>query len=365
MTDQLQSRLQAAIRDTVARIHRFKERKLGEENTKASMIEPMLETLGWAIRDPDEVHREFKSDPKDAPVDYALRLLRKPMLLVEAKGLGENLSDRRWIGQILGYAAVAGVEWCVLTDGDEYRYYNTTVAVDAEEKLFYQFRLSETKEEDAAKLLALISRSNMEENRLAVLWNAHFVDRRVKDSLLRILESRDKGLVRLIRRKGVKLAPKEIIQSLQRLEIRIESPTARIEGANRTPADPPIGSRKKRRLAAGRKASDARRLWGSITLRDLIMAGLLASPLKLFRKYKGQQLDATLQSDGRLEFRGTDYESCSTAAEYARATVVGRRMNTNGWDFWQYLDSQGKKRTLNQARKEYVGNQVKKPDDSK
>jgi len=77
------------------------------------------------------VHREFKPTTQDKPVDYSLAVLRKPRLLVEAKPLGESLSDRKWIGQILGYASVAGVEWCVLTDGNEYRFYNATVPLDA------------------------------------------------------------------------------------------------------------------------------------------------------------------------------------------------------------------------------------------
>jgi len=169
MTNHQNAKLQATIKETVARITRFQDRNLGEENTKASLIEPILEALGWAIRDPDEVHREFKPTTPDKPFDYCLNILRKPRLLVEAKGLGETLSDRKWIGQILGYASVAGVEWCILTDGDEYRFYNATVALDAEEKLFFKIRLSDNPEEEAARILKLISRANMEENLLETL----------------------------------------------------------------------------------------------------------------------------------------------------------------------------------------------------
>jgi len=180
MTEHDRTRLREVIRDVAAKVRRYQERGLGEQNTKASLIDPILEALGWDIRDPDEVHREFKPTSKDSPVDYALKLIRKPRLFIEAKGLGEVLSDRKWVAQILGYAVMAGVEWCVLTDGDEYRFYNATVAVDAEEKMFFNIRLSEAKEAEAAKSLDLISRSNMEENLLDVLWAAHFVDRRVK-----------------------------------------------------------------------------------------------------------------------------------------------------------------------------------------
>src|SRR5688572_33489451 len=101
-----------AIRTIADKLPRFRDRRLGEQNTKASLIEPILEALGWDIRDPDEVHREFRPISKDSPVDYALKLIRKPRLFLEAKGLGEDLSDRKWVTQVLGYAVVAGVEWC-------------------------------------------------------------------------------------------------------------------------------------------------------------------------------------------------------------------------------------------------------------
>jgi hypothetical protein len=173
MSDQQTAKLQDAIRQRTALIQRFQDRGLGEENTKASLIEPILEALGWAIRDPDEVHREFRSDPRDNPVDYSLALLRKPRLLVESKGLGEDLTERKWIGQILGYATVAGVEWCVLTDGDEYRIYNAAAgSLDAEEKLFCQIKLSSTPPETAARTLRLLSRGNMEDNLIDALWKA-------------------------------------------------------------------------------------------------------------------------------------------------------------------------------------------------
>jgi predicted type IV restriction endonuclease len=348
MTDQQATRLHSAIREVVEKIRRFQDRGLGEENTKASLIEPVLEALGWDIRDPDEVHREFKPKTQDRPVDYCLTLLRKPRLLVEAKGLGEALTDRKWIGQILGYAAVAGVEWCILTDGNEYRFYNATVALDAEDKLFYHVKLSEDDEEKAACDLSLISRGNMEENILAVIWTAHYVDRRVKQALQGMFEGRDKGLIRLIRRKEPKLTPKEIVESLRRLDVRVESVAAISGAARQEPLGPPGRLKKaRRRLKEGKVKYDVR-------LADIIAAALLSPPLKLFRRYKGTTLEATLLPDGAVEFGGATYRTCSTAAETARATITGRKMNTNGWSFWQFLDAHGKTLTLADMRTAFL-----------
>ena len=67
-----------------------------------------------------------------------------------------------------------------------------------------------------------------------------------------------------------------------------------------------------------------------VDLEDLIVAGLVQPPLRLFRRYKGRLLEATLRPDGKVEFQGETYDSCSTAADFARSTVTGRRMSTNG-----------------------------------
>ena len=91
MSGEENAKLREAITEVVAKIRRFLDRTLGEQNTKASLIEHILEALGWDVRDPDEVHREFKPTPKDCPVDYALKLLREPRLFLEAKGLGRTL----------------------------------------------------------------------------------------------------------------------------------------------------------------------------------------------------------------------------------------------------------------------------------
>jgi hypothetical protein len=127
------------LRTKITRYHA----PLGEQNTKAALIEPLLRALGWDVEDVDEVHREYKARAMDNPVDYALMLERKPVLFVEAKGTRENLEDRKWAAQIMSYAVVAGVEWVLLTNGDEYRIYNSHAAVPVQDKLFRSARLSE------------------------------------------------------------------------------------------------------------------------------------------------------------------------------------------------------------------------------
>ena len=113
------------------RISRYQGKRINEQNTRATLITPLLRALGWDTEDLEQVHSEYRYHPSDNPVDYALLDLRKPRLLVEAKALGRDLGDHKWAGQIMGYASVAGAEWVVLTDGNEYRIYNASIQAAA------------------------------------------------------------------------------------------------------------------------------------------------------------------------------------------------------------------------------------------
>lgn len=352
MTERDYSRLRATIEGLITKIKRYQSRPLGEQNTKASLIEPLLEALGWDVRDADEVHHEYKAKSADKPVDYALQMLRKPRLFIEAKGLVENLVDRKWVSQILSYATVAGVTWCVLTDGDEYRFYNANAPVDADEKLFCQVRLSDGVSDNLVKTLDLISRSNLEGNLLDEFWEAHFVDRRVTAVLKNLLVTADRGLVRLIRRSVRELSAREIADSILRHNFDIESPPA----WNAAPeAQPSVRPREAKRAAQRKpRVAGKRKEYFGVTLGAIIEAGLLAPPLPLFRKYKGQMMQATLYKDGTVEFQGERFSTCSGAAEQARSTVTGQNMNTNGWRFWQYTDATGAKHELIYARELYL-----------
>jgi hypothetical protein len=145
MTHSTRQFLEQTIPVLRQKIDKYQRRKdlIGEQNTKAALIDSLLGALGWDVGDPDEVCREYKNKPTDNPVDYALLLLRSPRLLIEAKGFGQKVEDRKWLSQTLGYATVIGVEWCVLTNGDEYRIYNAHAPVDVEKKLFRAVCLSD------------------------------------------------------------------------------------------------------------------------------------------------------------------------------------------------------------------------------
>ncbi len=340
MGDSTRQTLSEALLKVRRRIQQTRERRegIGEQNTKATLIDPILSALGWDIQELDEVSREYRRKPQDNPVDYALFLLRSPRLFVEAKALEKDLNDRRWASQILGYATVVGVEWCVLTNGDEYRLYNSHAAVDVDEKLFRTVCISDpTQEQHTLDTLELLSKDKMGENILSVLWNAHFIDRNVGIALRDLLHNEDAGLVRLIRKKTPGLSPLEIKGALKRADIRIDFPAVTL-----TPAPTVITGEQP--LKPGGKARKRAPKQGRTTIADAIAAGLIMPPLEIEVQFKKKRVTATLNSDGTITFDGQIYDSPSTAAGMVRNSVSGPPPDgrsiwqTNGWTFWRYRD---------------------------
>ena len=330
-----------ALEKVTQRIDRYKGQDVNEQNTKTALVNPVLQALGWDVGDLEEVQQEYKRRPRDKPVDYALLVMRTPRLFVEAKALGQNLEDRRWANQIMGYATVAGVKWVVITNGDEYRVYNACAEVPVEEKLFRKVCVTD-QNASAEETLILLSKERIKE--IDDLWNAHFVDRQVRAALEEIFTADpDASVVRLLRKRVRELSPNEITASLQRLQVRFDFP---VDPGTVTASAAP-GKRRRRKSGPSRKTL-------GVSLRDVIQAGLLVPPLKLFRHYKGHDLEAELNPDGTVSFQGTSYKTCSHAADLARSTVTGRRMNTNGWTFWQYRDQNGKLLELAVPRQELL-----------
>ncbi len=62
-----------AVRERIAR---HKRENIGEQDTKAALIVPVLRALGWDVEDLEDVKLEYRRRPNDNPVDYALFLLR-------------------------------------------------------------------------------------------------------------------------------------------------------------------------------------------------------------------------------------------------------------------------------------------------
>lgn len=207
------------------KLERLGGRSITEAGTKEAFINPLISALGWDVSDFDEVKLEYKATKKDTPVDYALMDDRmNPKLFIEAKQLGLNLDDHKWIAQVLVYCSMAGVKWALLTDGNQYKLYNTTAEARIEEKLFFDWKIIDITEKNVDKILdflCLLTKEKLKGKDIHDRWQEHYEVNNVKKTLIKLIGDRDESLLNLIRRK-TKLKRASIVNSLNKLKIKIE-----------------------------------------------------------------------------------------------------------------------------------------------
>ena len=68
--------LKSTLQSVRSRVQRYKAKGINEQNTKATLVAPILRCLGWNLEDLDEVQFEYRRKTNSNPVDYALFVLR-------------------------------------------------------------------------------------------------------------------------------------------------------------------------------------------------------------------------------------------------------------------------------------------------
>jgi len=94
-----------------------------EPGTKAKLITPFLEALGWNKFDNDEWRFEYTDSKTEKRVDYALFAedSESPAVVVEAKRVGKGLHEGE--PQIYDYLRIFSADYGVVTNGKSYRIY--------------------------------------------------------------------------------------------------------------------------------------------------------------------------------------------------------------------------------------------------
>lgn len=109
----------------VDKIIATKDNITNEEQTKMAFIAPFLNLLGYDVFDPSVVVPEFTADigtKKGEKVDYAIMSNGKPLILIEAKSIQENLDNHN--NQLVRYFNVTEAKFAILTNGIEYRFFS-------------------------------------------------------------------------------------------------------------------------------------------------------------------------------------------------------------------------------------------------
>ena len=209
-----------------ANLDRHQKHNLKEIPTRTIFIDPLLEALGWDIRDLDEVRLEYQTiDGKS--VDYALKINRKPVLFIEAKPLNDTLTDVKSIIQVVSYAANAGIEWCILTNGVTYKVYRSTEKVKAPEKLLFEisFDPKETQGmsiQQIAERFQRISKDAMAKGLLDDIGKQIFTTTKVRKALDKLFMDPPNSLIKLIRTTigDDSIKPQQVKKALDKLWIQ-------------------------------------------------------------------------------------------------------------------------------------------------
>jgi hypothetical protein len=192
------------IEELRLKLDRHRKENLKEYPTRTIFIDPLLQVLGWDVRDPDEVQLEYPTiDGKS--VDYVPKLNRKPVLFIEAKPLNDSLTDVKSITQVVGYAANAGVEWCILTNGITYKIYRSTEKAEAPDKLLFEISIDPKKSEGrsvqqiAEQFFNRFSRDAMARGALDEIGEQIFTTGKIRKALDKLFLDPPANLIRIIR----------------------------------------------------------------------------------------------------------------------------------------------------------------------
>lgn len=154
--------VEVAVREVRARIADHKPHISNHETrTRILLVDPILNSLGWNVLDPDVV--EFETPNETGIPDYVLKVDGRPSMLVESKALGK-LRVTEAAGQVAGYiwqpflvTAQAGI----LTDGDHWQLRRKPNVMKPTKP---KFKISDSKVEAhkmASDLYWLLARSQM------------------------------------------------------------------------------------------------------------------------------------------------------------------------------------------------------------
>ena len=211
------------IENLRVQFERHRKDGLKEYPTRTIFIDPLLAALEWDVRDTDEVELEHPTvDGKS--VDYAMKVNRKVVLLLEAKQLGDPLDDVKSITQVVGYAANDGIEWCVLTNGVRYKVYKASEKASAPEKLLFELSIDPNDAkgitvEELARQFNRLSRDSMAKGLLDQLGTEIFTTSKVRKVLDRLFAETPASFIRLIRKEmsDSSVTPSQVEQALRRI----------------------------------------------------------------------------------------------------------------------------------------------------
>ena len=107
--------LRRVLAENTSKISQYSdEYKANENEVRRTLVEPVLEALGWNIRSLEDVRSEFRTEDGQI-LDYMLRKKGSDILVVEVKAQREKLENH--LSQLAIYCTNLGISFGVITDG--------------------------------------------------------------------------------------------------------------------------------------------------------------------------------------------------------------------------------------------------------
>lgn len=152
MTKRVQDRMSAAIKALRPTIEQQRSKDVSEADTVTVVKDVMASALGY------DKYAELTSEHaiRGTYCDIAVEVDGKVWALIEVKSAGTNLDDRH-VKQAIDYASNKGVEWCILTNGCEWRLYHVVFAKPIDKQLIAQIDLLTLNLRSEEQLLKLFS----------------------------------------------------------------------------------------------------------------------------------------------------------------------------------------------------------------
>ncbi len=163
----------------IALTHTLRERvqsygdalRRSEALTRYALIDPLLRELGWDTEDPGIVTPEYSVDIYNggiARADYALTHAGKPLILIEAKKLGDPLLSGNAVEQGIRGCINTAADIFVVTDGQKWEIYDTRKRVPPPEMKVVEFDfIADLPSQFCAKAVALWRNGVLDGNILA------------------------------------------------------------------------------------------------------------------------------------------------------------------------------------------------------
>ena len=141
----------------------YNSKKINEEETKMYLIYPFLKFLGYSVFSPNDIAFEYECDMHEKGnrrVDCAILQNKSPIIIIEAKPFGEQLSGH-W-GQIKSYFVSSGAEYAILTNGLIYHIFERSQIDSNYQNCVpkYEFTLNKLTDEDYS-IIRKLSKINL------------------------------------------------------------------------------------------------------------------------------------------------------------------------------------------------------------